>query len=350
MRFWLPIIGALWLISTSPTLAQPTAQPAEDAATQAERDKQARLEFERGRKAFDEGDYRGAWGFFHNAYRLSGRAQLLYNIGQTADRLGRDAEALTAFKMYLEQLPKAENRRDVENRIRALEERVKNAERAPAPPETGATSQPVAAQPEPAATPPTAAEPAQPPPPPPPKAAEPRPTRKGFYLRLGLGLGLRRDGVSGGLDGSVTGFGFAGELAFGWTLFDSFVLGGAIYSDLASSPTFKADNGSKTDLGSAHLTMLGVMADWYLQPHQSGFHLQAALTFAVIAVDYKNAGISVGRDASGIGAIFGAGWEWPIGRELGFGVLGRLSIASLSDDTRSHGVFAPSVLATLTWY
>lgn len=348
MRLWLPIVCAFWLSSIAPVAAQSASD--RDPETQAERDKRARTEFEHGRKAFDEGDYRGAWGFFHNAYRLSGRAQLLFNIGQTADRLGRDSEALQAFKMYLERLPKADNERDVENRIRALEERVKDAERVPAPPALGEpTPQPeAAAEPQPPVTPPPAAEPPAPPPPPP--AAGPRPTREGFYLRLGLGAGLRRDGVSGGLDGTLSGFGFAAELAAGWAVLPGFVVGGAIYSDLASSPSFKADNGNTTDLGSAHLTMLGAMADWYMQPHESGFHAQAALTFAVIAVDYKNAGVSIGRDASGIGAILGFGYEWAIADEIGLGVLGRLSFASLSDESRSHGVFAPSVLATLTWY
>lgn len=324
-----------------------------DPGTQAERDKQARIEFERGRGAFDEGDYRAAWGFFHNAYRLSGRAQLLYNIGQTADRLGRDNEALTAFRMYLERLPKAENKREVENRIRALEERVRDSERVPPPPVPG---EPGASQPQAAPDPEPAPEPAPPPaaepqaPPPPPEASGPRPTRDGFYLRVGLGLGLRRDGISGGTEGTVSGFGFAGEFAFGWTVMPGLVVGGALYSDLASSPTFKSENGGEADLGSAHLTMLGAMADWYLWPQESGFHLQGALTFAVVAVDYKNAGFSVGRDASGIGAIIGAGYEWPIADEWAIGVLGRVSLASLSDDQRSHGVFAPSVLASLTWY
>jgi hypothetical protein len=325
-----------------------------DPETQAERDKQARIEFEHGRKAFDEGDYRGAWGFFHNAYRLSGRAQLLFNIGQTADRLGKDNEALTAFRMYLERLPNAENKRDVENRIRALEERVAEAERVPTPPVAGEVSPPPpeAAQPEPdpAAAPPqpTAADAAATPPAQ--EATGPRPTRDGFYLRVGLGLGLRRDGVSGGTDGTVMGIGFAGEFAVGWTVLPGFVVGGALYSDLASSPTFKADNGGEADLGAAHLTMLGAMADWYVQPKLSGFHFQAALTFAVVAIDYKNAGFSVGRDASGVGAILGVGYEWAIAAEWGLGALGRLSLASLSDDQRSHGVFAPSALATLTWY
>jgi hypothetical protein len=371
LRLRLPIVCALWLSSIAPlAVAQPrqadaparqsavpaeralddaAAQPVLDPVTRAERDKQARVEFEHGRKAFDEGDYRGAWGFFHNAFRLSGRAQLLYNIGQTADRLGRDTEALTAFRMYLERLPNADNKRDVQNRIHALEERVKDAERVPPPPGTvEAEPSAVDATAVSSPSPPSAAEP--PAPPPPPKAAAPRPTRDGFFLRVGLGIGLRRDGISGGTNGTVSGIGFAGELAFGWTLLPGFVVGGAIYSDLASAPTFTGDNGVKQELGSTHLTMLGAMADWYVRPHESGFHFQAALTFAVVAVDYKNAGVSVGRDASGIGAILGVGYEWPIAAEWGLGILGRLSMASLSDDQRSHGVFAPSAVATLTWY
>jgi hypothetical protein len=376
LRLRSPIVCALWLSSiaphalaqsrhsaggarhsgtpaeTAPTAATPPANG--DVGTQAERDKQARLEFEHGRKAFDEGDYRGAWGFFHNAYRLSGRAQLLFNIGQTADRLGRDSEALTAFRMYLERLPKAENKRDVENRIRALEERVKDANRVPPPPGSEeASAEPVpppSAASSPATTAPSTHVDQPPPPPPPPEAAGNRPTRQGFYLRLGLGAGLRRDGVSGGIDGSLSGVGFAGEFAFGWTLWPGFVGGGAFYSDLASSPTFTGENGAKEDLGSAHLTMFGPMADWYPQPKDSGFHVQAALTFAVIAVDYKEAGLSIGRDASGIGLILGIGYEWPIAAEWALGVLGRLSLATLSDDERSHGVFAPSAVCTLTWY
>lgn len=340
--------------------------------SQAERDRQARLEFEYGRKAYDEGDYRGAWGFFHKAYRLSGRAQLLYNIGQAADRLGYDADASSAFRMYLEKLPAAENRREVENRIRALEERVARSPRAPGPAAATASSQalpPTAASTEqpldPLATPdsadsadsaefdltPSAATPALPPEPPPEAAPLPRPTRTGIYVRLGLGAGYRRDGLSGNLDATLTGAGFAAELAVATTLFNGFVLGGAFYSDLASSPTLEA-NGASAKLGSAHLTMFGPMVDWYLRPTEDGLHVSAALTFAVLSIDYttESARVSIGRDASGVGMVLACGYEWPIAQEWAIGVLGRLTLASLSDDTRSHGLIAPSLLASLTWF
>ncbi|HKU38202.1 MAG TPA: hypothetical protein VJR89_08645 [Polyangiales bacterium] len=361
MKPWSPILCALWLGSiVSPALAQhrhhkpPAQAPAEGAET--ERDKQARLQFEQGRKAFDEGDYRAAWGFFHEAYRLSGRAQLLFNIGQTADRLGHDSDALTAFKLYLEQLPTADNRRDVENRVRALEARVSEAGRVPGPPSSTpppaevAAPQPIAAEPQPSPQPDAASGHDTAAPPPPAAASGPRPTRNGMYVRLGLGAGIRRDGVSGGNEGVVSGAGFSAEFAVGTSLWPGFVVGGAFYTDLASSPSFKTKSGNTFDLGSAHLTMFGPMADWYLDPSANGFHLSAALTFAVVAIDLENASAAIGRDASGIGAILGAGYEWPIADEWGVGVLARIGLASLADDDKSHGVFSPSLVATVTWY
>ena len=104
-----------------------------------EADRQARTLFEQGRAAYDEGRYRDSWDYFRQAYLLSKRPELLYNVGQSADRLRKDREALEAFRMYLAQVPKAENRREVENRVRALEQRM--AEAPPmetAPPPAGA--------------------------------------------------------------------------------------------------------------------------------------------------------------------------------------------------------------------
>ena len=80
----------------------------------------------------ERGDYDDALRFFEDAHARSHRPQLLYNIGQAADRLRNDQKALTAFKAYLAALPDAENREEVENRIRALE-RIREA---PTPTET----------------------------------------------------------------------------------------------------------------------------------------------------------------------------------------------------------------------
>jgi tetratricopeptide (TPR) repeat protein len=91
----------------------------------------ARNLFNAGKVAFDAGDYRDALQFFEQAYARSQRPGLLYNIGQAADRLRMDARALEAFRGYLQQLPDAENRTEVENRIRALEALQQTAVSAP---------------------------------------------------------------------------------------------------------------------------------------------------------------------------------------------------------------------------
>ena len=75
------IVCGAWF-AAAPANAQKTA---DDAA--------ARKHFEQGRAAFEETDWEQALQHFRDAYRLSHRPQLQYNIGVTADRLQRDEEA-----------------------------------------------------------------------------------------------------------------------------------------------------------------------------------------------------------------------------------------------------------------
>ena len=121
-----------WL-TVAPALAQPAEQApvggapvASDAAPVTEhadtRDTEARHLFEAGRNAYDAGRYQDALDYFQRGHELSQRPQLLYNVGQAADRLRLDQTALEAFKLYLQRLPDAENRPQVEERIRVLEE------------------------------------------------------------------------------------------------------------------------------------------------------------------------------------------------------------------------------------
>jgi tetratricopeptide (TPR) repeat protein len=91
-------------------------------APDASRDAEARGLFEAGRAAFNDGRFEDALGYFRRAYELSGRADLLYNIGNTADRLRREGEALDAFEQYLREVPSSPNRREVEGRVRVMRE------------------------------------------------------------------------------------------------------------------------------------------------------------------------------------------------------------------------------------
>lgn len=88
------------------------------------RDTQARELFEQGRAAFTAARFAEALDLFRQAYALSERHALLYNIGQAADRLRLDRDALEAFDRYLAEIPDAENRVEVETRIGVLRETI----------------------------------------------------------------------------------------------------------------------------------------------------------------------------------------------------------------------------------
>lgn len=106
---------------------------AQQAAPSGAEDKDARQLFEAGRAAYDEGRYKEALVHFQAAHALSGRPALLYNVGQAADRLRKDALALDAFEGYLEALPEAVNRVAVEERIQVLRAVLAEREAATAP-------------------------------------------------------------------------------------------------------------------------------------------------------------------------------------------------------------------------
>lgn len=98
-------------------LAVPAAGAAQGTAAA---DKEARVNFNLGRAAYGEGRYRAALGYFKQAYDLSGRPKLLYNVAQTQERLQHDEAALEAYRRYLAELPDAANRSVVERRIEIL--------------------------------------------------------------------------------------------------------------------------------------------------------------------------------------------------------------------------------------
>jgi len=96
-----------------------------------ERDDEARGLFLAGSAAFERGHFEEALGYFQQAYDLSGRAGLLFNIGHTAERLRRDELALQSFERYLAEDPEADNRAQVERRIELLREALADREQEP---------------------------------------------------------------------------------------------------------------------------------------------------------------------------------------------------------------------------
>jgi tetratricopeptide (TPR) repeat protein len=158
------LVGLLSLgATTASAQRRRTPPPAEQPAPATNsRDNEARMLFEAGRVAYTAGRFDDALGYFKRAHEISGRAVLLYNVGSAADKLRQDAVALDAFRRYLEAVPNAENREEVEARVRVLEGVVTAAQARTTTPPNGATppaTTPPAATPA-ATTPPAATPPA----------------------------------------------------------------------------------------------------------------------------------------------------------------------------------------------
>jgi tetratricopeptide (TPR) repeat protein len=102
----------------------PSTAAAQDEAVTDSLDSAARALFEDGRHAFETGDFATALARFQQAYDISHRVPLLWNIAATLDRLRRDEEALDMFEQYLAAVPEAANRDEVLGRVRVLREAV----------------------------------------------------------------------------------------------------------------------------------------------------------------------------------------------------------------------------------
>lgn len=120
---WLVVLGCLAIGGIpAPVSAQQSDTGTSGFVFSSGADEDARVVFQAGREAYARGDYESALEAFRQAYEMSNRPELLFNIGQTADRLRRDREARDAFDAYLENVPDAANRVEVEARLRVLRE------------------------------------------------------------------------------------------------------------------------------------------------------------------------------------------------------------------------------------
>jgi hypothetical protein len=322
---------------------QPQTETAEDA------DRKARDLFKQGRAAYEEGRYRDAWDYFRQAYLLSKRPELLYNVGQSADRLRMDREALDAFKLYLAKLPDAENRREVENRVRALEERLgpqASQDASPQPEEPDPAYLTGAGQDEGAifGEEPKAEEAAAPGP------SDGQPTRTGWQLRLALGLGLLGSSVSDlAIDTTIGSATAVGHLSLGYDLAQGVVLGGALMFEWGLNPG-ATQNDLTVDLNTANMVLVGPFLDYYFAPRKDGWHALAGLALARLSLSDTSGTVS-SEDATGGGLFLGGGYEWPaFDDEWAIGVFGRLILATVGQDTGQHAIAAFSVSGTAVWY
>jgi tetratricopeptide (TPR) repeat protein len=96
------------------SLSAPAAATAEDA--------QAAELFARGRAEYRRGEYQRAYDDFKQAYLLSARPPLIYNMARALEGLRRYGEAADALRSYLRVSPSDPDHAQIEEHIRALDE------------------------------------------------------------------------------------------------------------------------------------------------------------------------------------------------------------------------------------
>lgn len=111
------------LIPGHPLTAVAMAAPPKSAPESAAADARAHALFRDGDAAYAEGRYEEAHAAFQEAYELSGRPQLLFNISNALERLGRYAEASEALERYLTS-GKVKDRAIIQKRLANLSKRV----------------------------------------------------------------------------------------------------------------------------------------------------------------------------------------------------------------------------------
>lgn len=146
---------------------------ARPALAMSEEDERAKAHFLAGQSYYDQASYADALKEFNEAYRLSKKPALLYNIARCFEGLGQLGDAVGMLERYLTDEPATPDRTSIEERIRNLKER---QQRAAAPP-------PVAPAPPPAQL--TAA-----PPPPPTSSASGSRHRRWTWIVGGTGVAL----------------------------------------------------------------------------------------------------------------------------------------------------------------
>ena len=110
---------------------------AADAATE-----EARQHFLKGQQLFDVGRWDDAADEFEKAYATRGDPIFIYNMAQAYRRKGETKRALDLYKNYLMKAPKSPQREEVEERIRALQKQLEEAEYAVKPPAQGPANSP----------------------------------------------------------------------------------------------------------------------------------------------------------------------------------------------------------------
>lgn len=113
----------LCCLLTALTLPIAASAYAGDADGTEDGDKRARDLYIKGDRAYAEGDYEGALASFEEAYALSGRHALLYNMANAHERLGEYEKALDKLRKFLPHASSGQQKL-LEKRMQSLQMRL----------------------------------------------------------------------------------------------------------------------------------------------------------------------------------------------------------------------------------
>jgi tetratricopeptide (TPR) repeat protein len=109
-RHWLaPLSLSIALLCAAAILTPPPAWMSSASAQNSEDIEQAKARFREAKEQYSEENYLEAARAFREAYELSGRGEILYNVGRAYWKAGQLTEAEEYFQQYLNQMPDADN-------------------------------------------------------------------------------------------------------------------------------------------------------------------------------------------------------------------------------------------------
>jgi tetratricopeptide (TPR) repeat protein len=109
------------------------AGPAAGEPSNADQER-AKQHFLSGRDHYQNGRLRQALEDFQESYRLSGKADLLFNLALVSEQMGAYPRAIAYLEEYLRQVPDAPDGGEVRGRIAALRDKQRQLDPPPAPP------------------------------------------------------------------------------------------------------------------------------------------------------------------------------------------------------------------------
>src|SRR6266496_3989928 len=149
------------------------ARPARAQMTQVQKD-EVKLHYQRATRAYDLQKYTEAIDEYQKAYEISGDPPMLYNIAQAYRLADQPGQAAQYYRRFLQRMPNARNREDVERKIADQEKLADQRKKLEpvAPPPTAPTKPPPIVEVKPPVEVPVT--PPPPPPPPPPETSHAR--------------------------------------------------------------------------------------------------------------------------------------------------------------------------------